>query len=90
MTTTDLVSAQSSADLATRHQLAHQALQAFLSLHISLSALTRHVPNDAAHTIYAIQHDLLFDPALNLIKLGEQLDLDVLTPLKRIFPSMRR
>jgi hypothetical protein len=90
MTTTVLAPALSSADLAAQHELAHQALQAFLSCHTTLSVLARHVHPDAAHTVHAIQHDLLFDPALNLIKLGEQLDLDFLTPLKKIFPSIKR
>jgi hypothetical protein len=89
MTTTVFAAALSSADLATQHELAHQALQAFLSCHTTLSVLARYVHPDAAYTINAIQHDLLFDPALNLIKLWTQIDLDFLTPLKNIFPSMR-
>lgn len=78
-----------SAERATQLQLAQQALHALISCHITLSVLARHVGPQAAHTARAIQHDLLFDPALNFIKLGEQLDLDFLTPLTRILPSVR-
>jgi hypothetical protein len=76
--------------MTTQHELALQALTAFVSCHNTLSVLTRHVERESVHTILAIQHDLLFDPALNFIKLGTQLDVDFLTPLCRIFPTIRR
>jgi|KBSSwiStaDraftv2_1062776.scaffolds.fasta_scaffold100575_4 hypothetical protein len=76
--------------MSTQHELALQALAAFVTCHTTLTCLARHVNPDCLHTIRQIQHDLLFDPALNFIKLGEQLDLDILTPLTRIFQGVRR
>jgi hypothetical protein len=76
--------------MRTDHELATLALQGLVSCHTSLSVLTKHVDAHTAHTIQKIQHGLLFDPALNFVKLGQELDIDFLTVLTRIFPSMRR
>ena len=69
--------------MTTQHELAYLALQGLISCHVTLSALRQNVDPDTAYTIQKIQHDLLFDPALNFIKLGKELDVDLLTQKNR-------